>query len=129
MIEFRAELFFSLAETLMRDPELFAERRSEAEHAAEIVERIRRDEEVPVTSLRLYLGELRNLTFRAKDGSEVPGNRVVDPLWDGIVRWATVEQPPLAAAQQRRILEDRIHKHPEAERVLAAFEALGDQPQ
>jgi hypothetical protein len=50
----------------------------------------------------------------------------VDSLWKEIVTWATVEQPPLAAARQREIIEKRISAHPEAERVQRAFDALED---
>lgn len=126
MIEFRAERGFSLTEKLLRDPELFTDRRAEAERAAEIVNRIRCDEEIHVASLRLYLGELRELTFETRDGGRLPGRAVVDPLWEGIVRWASVEQPVLAAARQREILEKRIATHPEAARVLSEFRALED---
>jgi hypothetical protein len=43
LIEFRAELNFSFTERLLRDPELFRERRDEALLAAELVTRIRTD--------------------------------------------------------------------------------------
>jgi hypothetical protein len=124
MIEFRAERGFSFTENVLRDAELFRERRAEAEHAAEIVNRIRADEEVHVRSLRLYLGELRSLDFRTRDGGRKPGAEVVDPMWRSIVQWATVEQPPLAAEQQRALLHRRIAAHPEADRVRRAFDAL-----
>ena len=126
MIEFRAERGFSLTETMLRDPELFPGRRTEAEHAAEIVRRIRSDEEIHVRSLRLVLGELRHLHFRTQEGAAVPGSAVVDPLWEDIVRWATVEQPPLFAEQQRRIITDRVRAHRDADRILARLEALAD---
>jgi hypothetical protein len=126
MIEFRAERGFSFSEKLLRDPELFRERRAEAERAAEIVNRIRADEEIHVTSLRLYLGELRQLTFQTADGGRLPGREVVDSLWKEIVTWATVEQPPLAAARQREIIAKRICAHPEAERLQREFDALED---
>lgn len=124
LIEFRAERIFSLTESLLRDPELFAGQRGETLHAAEIVNRIRSDEAIHVRSLRLYLGELRCLGFRTRDGGELPGARVVDPLWQGVVQWATVEQPKLQAEQQREILSRRIAEHPEAARVQRAFDAL-----
>jgi hypothetical protein len=126
MIEFRAETAFSSTQNLLRDPELFPERRTEAEHAAEIVGRIRADERIHVESLRLYLGELRTLTFRTAGGGKLAGAEVVDPLWSRIVAWATVEQPKLAAAQQRPQLRDRIRAHPQGARILAAFDALGE---
>lgn len=126
LIEFRAALNFDFTERLLRDPELFRERRAEAELAADVVDRIRIDEVVHVESLRLYLGELRSLTFRAGGGRTIPGRTVVGRLWDGIVHWWTVLQPPLAAAQQRALLRERIQAHPEAGRVWERFEALAD---
>lgn len=128
LIEFRAELGFQLTEDLLRDPELFQERRAEAEHAAEIVGRIRADEDIHVSSLRLLLGELRHVHFRAPDGSRVPGHTLVDPIWEGIVRWATVDQPKLAAEQQKEMLTKRILAHPEGARILTAFHALEESP-
>ena len=126
MIEFRAERGFAFTENLLRDPELFRARRAEAERAAEIVGRIRADEEIHVTSLRLYLGEIAALHFRTTDGRRLPGREVVDALWSGILRWATVEQPALAAEQQRKLLSERIRRHPEGARILEEFHACGD---
>jgi hypothetical protein len=126
MIEFRAERGFQTTENLLRDRELFTDRRAEAEHAAEIVNRIRADEAIHVHSLRLYLGELRQLDFKLKNGKTLPGREIVDTLWEGIVKWATIEQPPLAAAQQKAILLDRISAHPQAERVKREFLKLED---
>ena len=124
MIEFRAERGFSLTQRMLRDPELFGSRRAEAEEAAILVERIRTDEEIHVRSLRLYLGELRSLHFRTQDGGTLAGAEVVDSLWQDIVRWATVEQPKLAAEQQRTLFTRRILEHPDGRRLLAAFDAL-----
>ena len=130
MIEFRAELGFRFSETLLRDPELFVDRRQQAEEAAELVRRIRADEEIHVRSLRLYLGELRDLTFKTIHGGRKPGREVIDPFWERIVHWATVEQPKLNALRERELLTRRILAHPngtsEGERVLAAFRALED---
>jgi hypothetical protein len=126
MIEFRAERGFAFTENLLRDPELFRARRTEAERAAEIVGRIRADEEIHVASLRLYLGEIETLHFRTSDGRRVPGRELVAAYWGEIVRWATVEQPPLAALQQKKLLTGRILAHAEGPRILAAFDALGE---
>lgn len=124
MIEFRAELVFNSTERLLRDPELFPERRSEAEHAAVLIDRIRQDEAIHVESLRLYMGELRSLHFETSGGDLYPGHQVVDPLWNEIVQWATDEQPRLAAAQQRQLYRDRILAHTEGEALLREFNAL-----
>jgi hypothetical protein len=124
MIEFRAERGFAFTESLLRDPELFTSRRAEAERAAEIVGRIRADEEIHVTSLRLYLGEIATLHFKTKDGGRVAGAELVDALWGGIVNWATIEQPKLAAEQQKKLLTERILAHADGARILEAFHRL-----
>jgi hypothetical protein len=126
LIEFRAELAFSFAETLLRDPELFRDRRDEALEAAAVVGRIRADEAIHVDSLRLYLGELRAATFRTRDGGRLPGAEVVDPLWRVLAYWATVEQPRQVADQQRALYRARILAHPDGERLWEQFERLAD---
>ncbi len=123
VIEFRAEIGFASTQEVLRTDDLFVDRRVQAEEAAEIVGRIRRDEEIHVRSLRLYLGELEAVTFRTVDGGEISGHELIGRFWSGLVHWATVQQPPLAAAQQRELLAARIARHPEAERVLAEFAA------
>lgn len=123
IIEFRAELGFADTQEVLRAPDLFVDRRAEAEAAAEIVERVRTDEAIHVRSLNLYLGELRSVTFRTIDGGTVGGAELIDRFWSGLVDWATVEQPRLAAAEQRQVLHDRIADHRDADRVLAEFEA------
>ncbi len=125
MIEFRAEIGFAFVEQVLRDPELFTARRGEAEEAAEVVTRIRLDEEVHVRSLRLYLGEMRSLTFKTTDGGRVAGAEIVDPRWQRIVQWAVHEQPKLQVEQQRELLRERILAYAEdGARILDAFNAL-----
>ncbi len=123
VIEFRAEIGFAATQELLRSPELFVDRRAQAAEAAEIVERIRTDEEIHVRSLRLYLGECASVRFRTVDGGTVAGSELIDRFWGGLVRWATVEQPALMAAQQRELLHQRVMRHPAAESVWAQFEA------
>jgi len=126
LIEFRAELGFASSEQLMRDPDLFSDRREAADEAADVIDRIRRDEEIHVTSLRLCLGELRHLRMRTVDGGEKPGAELIDPMWERLVHWATVEQPKLQAEEQRKIYRARILEHEQGERILAEFEALAE---
>jgi hypothetical protein len=126
LIEFRAEIGFSFSERMLRDPELFTDRRAEAEEAADVVCRIRADEEIHVSSLRLYLGELRSVHFKTKTGGLKPGHEIIDGAWQRIVHWATVEQPKLAAVESRKLLTERILKHPDGERILEKFLALED---
>ena len=129
VIEFRAEIGFAATQAILRTPDLFVDRRSEAMEAAEIIGRIRTDEEIHVSSLRLYLGELASVTFRTThvDGTSgtIAGSELIDRFWGGLVRWATIDQPPLAAQQQRELIESRIKAHPEATQILAEFAAAG----
>ncbi len=123
IIEFRAELGFAEAQAILRSPDVFVDRRDDAELAAEIIERIRTDELIHVRSLCVYLGELRSVTFRTNDGGTVSGSELIDRFWDGMVQWATVEQPALAAERIRPEVEAYIATHPDADRVRAEFDA------
>ena len=123
VIEFRAEIGFAATQDILRTPELFVDRRAQAEEAAEIVDRIRADEEIHVSSLRLYLGECAAVTFRTLDGGTVPGSELIDRFWGGLVRWATVEQPALAADVQRALLHERVMAHPDGAAIWAEFQA------
>jgi len=124
LIEFRAELGFSETQAVLRTPDLWGDRAEQAEEAADIIGRIRTDEEIHVSSLRLYLGEIRACTFRTvDDAGTISGAEVIDRFWSDLVRWAVVDKPALEADQQRRVLEDRIRAHAEADRVLQEFDA------
>ncbi len=123
LIEFRAELGFSETQAVLRTPDLWGDRTERAVEAAEIIGRIRTDEEIHVSSLRLYLGEIRSCTFRTVDGGTISGAEVIDRFWHDLVRWAVVDKPALEADQQRTMLEERIRAHVEADRVLQEFDA------
>jgi hypothetical protein len=123
MIEFRAEIGFAATQAVLRTPDLFADRREAAELAALIVERIRTDETIHVWSLRLYLGELCQVRFTSVDGGEVPGRTLITRFWDGLVRWATEDQPRQFAAMQRSVIEARLLAHDGGAEVLAEFNA------
>ena len=125
IIEFRAEIFFATAQEILRNAELFPGREQDAAEAAEIIERIRTDEQIHVESLRLYLGELRELTFSTVDGGTVPAREVIDRFWEGLVRWAVKEQPKLAAQQQLELLQPLIIEQGGQE-LMRAFEELSD---
>jgi len=123
IIEFRAEIGFRDTQDVFRTPDLFTDRRLGAEQAAEIVERIRTDEEIHVRSLCLYLGEMRSVSFRTADGGTIAGSELIDRFWDGLVRWATVEQPALNVDRQRAEIEQRIGRSDHQVRILAEFNA------
>ncbi len=123
LIEFRAELGFSESQAVLRTGDLWGDRAAGAAEAADIIGRIRTDEQIHVDSLRLYLGEVRSCTFRTVDGGTISGAEVIDRFWADLVTWATVDKPALEAEQTRATLEERIAAHPEADRVLAEFRA------
>jgi hypothetical protein len=125
IIEFRAELGFAEAQEILRSPDVFVDNREAAELAAEIIERIRTDELIHVRSLCVYLGELQSVTFRTNDGGTVSGRELFGRFWDGMVQWATVEQPRLNAEQVRLDVDAYIATHPDAERIRAEFAAAG----
>jgi hypothetical protein len=123
IIEFRAELGFAFTEDVLRDPALFADRRARADEAAHVVGRIRQDEEIHTASLCLYLGELRACTLRTAKGLR-RGGELLDPIWDRMVHWATVEQPRLAADEERARLARYVLSHPDGEAILAEVLAI-----
>jgi hypothetical protein len=68
MIEIKAESFFSFCVAVMRDPDNFRDRREVANHAADLVDRIRQDEAPHVGYLTAVVSELRSFTFKTADG-------------------------------------------------------------
>ena len=113
----------SIGAGILRTPGLFGERSADALLAAEIVGRIRTDEEIHVRSLNLCLGELQSVTVRTLAGGTISGAELVDRFWDGMVHWATVDKPRLDAERTRERLAERILRQPDGERILAEFEA------
>jgi hypothetical protein len=126
VIEFRAEIGFASTQAVLRTSDLFTERRADAEEAAEIIERIRTDEEIHVRSLCLYLGELRELNFKTLDGGTIKGAELLDRFWDGLIGWATVEQPKVVAENQYAVMRKRILEADDGARILREFDAISD---
>ena len=103
MIEIRAESFFSLCCRLFREPDLFRDRRAEAELAALMVERIREDEQVHVGYLQVAISELRSFTWKLP-GGPVSGAAIIDPVWARLVEWHGSAEREIAAARTRAAL-------------------------
>ncbi|NIJ40143.1 hypothetical protein FHS78_000398 [Parvibaculum indicum] len=124
MIEVRAESFFSFCCEIMRDPELFTDRRADAEMAAEMVERIRVDEAIHVGYLQTTISEMRSFTFKAVDGGTVKGKDLIDPIWEGMVEWHAVTQADFSRQQTHDAIGARLEATPEGRKLFAEFEAL-----
>src|SRR5262245_10900416 len=129
MIEIRAEGFFSLCCRLFRDPDLFQDRRAEAELAAQMVERIRADEAIHVGYLQVLISEMRSFTWRTP-GGEVSGAEILDPVWARMVEWHGKTERDRAAARRRETIEAMVlaAKGAAAGRAfMADFDALDER--
>ncbi|MCP4006580.1 MAG: hypothetical protein GY725_20570 [bacterium] len=124
MIEYGAESLFSFNQRILRTTELFSDRRAQAEEAAQIIERIRQDEVIHVTSLRANLGELRSITFKSVGGGTVKGAEIIDRLFRTITHFVLVEAPKLQIDDQRKAIHGRILEHPNGVRILERFKTL-----
>ncbi|MBW2280747.1 MAG: hypothetical protein JRG82_08365 [Deltaproteobacteria bacterium] len=124
MIEYAAAATFDFNQRLLRDVDLFTDRRTQAEEAAKIVDRICQDEEIHVSSLRTFLGELASATVKTLEGGTIAGREVIDRLWAEQMRQTTVEQPKLRREREESELRKHIRAHPDAARIEAEFDAL-----
>lgn len=128
MIEVRAESYFAYCVRVMRSPDLFTDRREAAEHAADLVERIRTDEAIHVGYLQAFISELRSFTFRTVDGGTIAGAELIDPVWAAMVRWHAETNPELSRVQAREEIYRRIAAAPDAAGLRARFDALDLTP-
>ena len=126
MIEIRSFIIFEQSEQLLRDPDLFADRRAEADQAADVVARIRTDERVHVDYLCTFFGELRCASIRCRDGGERPGHEVFDPAWARQVHLSTQVAARQQRNEMREVLRKRILAHSAGAEVLEELEALTD---
>ena len=124
MIEVKAESFFSFCQGIMRDPANFTDRRPAANHAADLVERIRTDEAIHVAYLATVVSELRSLTIRTEDGATVPGNSVIDPVWNQMIEWHAVTQANFGREQSREAIIGRLKAKPNGPGLAATFDGL-----
>jgi len=124
MIEVRAESFFAFCQRVMRDPALFRDRRAEAEHAAELVERIRTDEAIHVAYLQTTISEMRGFTFKGEDGRRIAGKDLIDRIWAGMVQWHAVTTYQHGRDQTRANIDGLLGSSSEGRKRFAEFDAL-----
>jgi hypothetical protein len=125
MIEIRAERGFAFNVDLMKDPEVFADRRPDAERAAAIVDQIRQDEASHVAYLQLFISELRSFHFKTA-GGPVEGKSFIDPVWAKIVAWNSDDVPRVQRQAAREQIEGCLGGRPDGAALLQQFDALGD---
>lgn len=124
MIEVRAERAFDFYERVLRCENVFVDRRKEAEHAAELVDRIRQDEAVHVAWLQAAISEFRSFTIKTVNGQEVPGADIVDPVWEKMVHWHAVEMHEANRPANEQKVRDLILASDDGEAVYKQFKAL-----
>jgi hypothetical protein len=124
MIEVKAESFFSFCQGIMRDPANFKDRRPAANHAAELVERIRTDEAIHVAYLATVVSELRSLTVKTVDGKNVSGADIIDPVWHQMIEWHAVTQSEFGRSQSRDAILARLKSKPNGAALAATFDSL-----
>jgi hypothetical protein len=119
VVEVRAESFFDHCCRLLRDPALFTDRRAAAEHAADLVDRIRQDETIHVRYLQVFLSELRQFSF----GPGLKGAAFIDPIWDRVRGFVQPERRREMHAAIAAEAEAKLGAE-QARQFLAAFDAL-----
>jgi hypothetical protein len=108
----------------MRDPANFKDRRPAANHAAELVERIRTDEAIHVAYLATVVSELRSLTVKTVDGKNVSGADIIDPVWHQMIEWHAVTQSEFGRSQSRDAILARLKSKPNGAALAATFDSL-----
>ena len=124
IIEVKAESFFSFCQAVMRDPANFRDRRAAAQHAAELVGRIRTDEAIHVAYLQTALSELNSFTIKTVDGKTVPGSALIDKAWRDMIEWHTVTNSNFQRTQARDALLARLKEKPNGAALAAQFDGL-----
>jgi len=124
MIEVRAERAFDFYERVIGSDGIFADKRKEAAHAVQLVNRIRQDESVHVAWLRTAISEFRHATVRTVDGQQLKGSEIVDPVWEKMVHWHAVEMHEANRENNRAELKRKILAAPNGAKVIEEFEAI-----
>lgn len=124
MIEVRAERAFDFYERVISSPEVFTDRRKEAAHAVQLINRIRQDESVHVAWLKAAISEFREATVKTVDGSEVKGATLLDPVWEKMVHWHAVEMHEANRDKNRAEMKKKILAAPNGQAVFEQFEKL-----
>lgn len=124
MIEIKAYRGFAFNEDVMRDPQLFTDRRAQADSAADIVARIRQDEDVHVAYLQTALSEFRSFTVRTPQGQEVPASEVFDQPWEDLRYRSGVLQPRQMRKEMEVVMQQRILTEPSGEQIFEQYKEL-----
>ncbi len=109
---------------MLGSEEVFTDRRKEAAHAAELVNRIRQDESVHVAWLLSAISEFRSFTIKTISGEEVNGAEILDPIWDRMEHWHAVEMHETNRTINAELIKKTILATENGEAIFKQFEAL-----
>ena len=124
MIEVRAERAFDFYEKVIGSDKTFTNKKIEAKHAVELVNRIRQDESVHVAWLKVAISEFRNSTVKTLDGSEVKGSELLDPIWSQMVQWHGVDMHTANYERNRSELKEKILAVEGGDKIFQKFEEM-----
>ena len=124
MIEVRAERAFDFYERVIASAETFIDKPKEADHAVELINRIRLDESVHVAWLRAAISEFRSFTIKAVDGSEISGAEILDPVWEKMVHWHAVEMHEAQRPVSIAALKETVLALKGGQSLFEQFEAI-----
>jgi hypothetical protein len=129
LVECRAEAGFDTMLSLFGSPELFPGHEADLPTAKELLLRIDQDEQIHLDSMKLYLGELREVTFKGLHGQSIKGRDLVDGIWGHMVHWTIHDQKRIEYLERRSEIHALLAQEPQGRSLIEAFDGLGDAPQ
>ena len=95
-----------------------------ADHAVDLVDRIRKDEAVHVAWLRAAISEFRSFTVKTVDGDRVRGADILDPVWAAMVHWHGVEMHEVNRPAAIADVRQKLMAQANGDALYQQFEAL-----
>lgn len=123
MVEIRAERGFAFNLALLRDVELFTDRRDKAELAASIVTQIQQDEAPHVAYLQLLISEIRHFQFKSPDGT-IEGRALIDPIWAKVSAWHANQVPFMQRQATHELVKGCLAHRQDGPSLMKTFDAL-----
>ncbi|MBL4866801.1 MAG: hypothetical protein JKY67_10560 [Pseudomonadales bacterium] len=124
-IEYAAYPTFRWAQNVLSDPDASAS----PQWASKMVAYIQADEDIHVNYLRCALAETKARTLIARDGSHVSGAEVVDKFCEmAMEEFGGPRRDKMMAFRFKQITNE-LDQHPDGERILREFKALGPVPE
>jgi hypothetical protein len=124
MIEVRAENFFGFSCAVANDAGCFSDRKADASHAAELIDRIRTDEAIHVAYLQAVVSELRSFTFKGAGGEHMQGAEIIDPVWKRMVEWHSITNSDNARKQGRETIFAALSAEQNGRELVATFDSF-----